>query len=188
MKVGHIAYQAIIDYLNNRTDCIALNSIIEVNGIVHPRPTYGYFSYTNIEGENKECVFEHLGGIIVVSKKDFDEILKLPYTAKVEIAICLQSPVWGDWGVYWDQVMVKGSFDAGQLSLTRSKFSPCFHFMITAIGDEFFKIRFDSWEKQSCYYSANSHPLTTRRQKRLDRKERRIYKIANPMGFERKIW
>lgn len=181
-------YTAIIEYLNNQTDLIALNSIIEVNGIVHPRDTYGYISYINIGRENKKCVFQHLGGIIIVSKKDFDELLKLSDTAQVVIAICLQSPVNGDWGGYWDRVMVKGSFDAGQLLTTHNMLSPCFHFIITSIGKAFFKIQFSSWKTQTCYYSANSCPLTAKQRKRLDRKEQNIYKRANLLRFDREIW
>ena len=188
MKVGYSTYAAILEYLNNRTDCIALNSIIEVNGIVHPRDTYGYISYINKEGEDKRCLFHHLGGIIIVSKKDFDELLKLPDTTQVEIAICLQSPVNGDWGGYYDQVMVKGSFDVGQISPTHTRFSPCFHFIITTIGKEIFKIQFKSWKTQTYYYSADSCPLTAKQRKRLDKKERNIYKRANLLDFERKIW
>lgn len=188
LKVGNQTYQAILDYLNNRTDCIALNSIIEVNGIVHPRDTYGYVSYINTGGEDKKCVFHHLGGVIIVSKKDFDELLKLPDTTQVDIAICLQSPVWGDWGCYWDQVMVKGSFDAGQLLTTHDMLSPCFHFIITSIGKKFFKIQFSSWKTQTCYYSANSFPMTAKQRKRLDRKEKNIYKRANLLCFDKEIW
>lgn len=187
-KVGNSTFAAILSYLNDQTDCIALNSIIEVNGIVHPRDTYGYISYINIGGEDKKCLFHHMWGMMIVSKKDFDELLKLPDSTQVEIAICLQSPVNGDWGGYYEQVMVKGSFDAGQLSPTRTMFSPCFHFIITSIGKKIFKIQFNSWKTQTCYYSADSHPLTAKQRKRIDRKERNIYKRANLLDFERKIW
>ncbi len=189
-ETGNSYFQYILDYLAplNRTDLYALNSIIEFNGIVHPRDTYGYISYINTEGDEKKCVFLHMGGIIVVSKKDFDEILKLSNNAKVEIAICLQSPVNGDWGGYWDKVMVKGSFDAGQLFTTRRMLSPCFHFIITTIGKKYFKFQFNSWETQTCYYSANSCPLTAKQRKRLDRKEHNIYKRANLLDFGREIW
>ena len=188
MRAGNDTYQAIIDYLKKKTDCIALNSIIEVNGIVHPRDTYGYISYITNGGEEKICLFEHIYGIIVVSKKDFDEILKLPDTTHVEIAIGLQSPIRGDWGSSWDQVWVKGTFGAGQLTPTLTMFSPCFHFIITSIGKKYFKIQFNSNETQTCYYSVDSHPLTAQQRKRLDRKERRIYKRANLLDFDREIW
>ncbi|MBQ3946850.1 MAG: hypothetical protein II670_14785 [Alphaproteobacteria bacterium] len=188
MKVGYQTHQDILNYLKDWNACIALNSIVEVNGIVLPRDTYGYISYINNGGENKKCVFLHLGGVIVVLKKDFEELLKLPDTTHVEIAICLQSPVEGWWGGYWDQVMVRGSFDAGRLAPTRSMYSPCFHFIITSIGKKYFKIQFDSWGVQTCYYSADSHPLTAQQRKRLDRKEKRIYKRAKLMHFYRDLW
>lgn len=181
-------YTAIIEHLENQADPIALNSIIEVNGIVHPRDTYGYFCYSNPRGINKKCLFQHLGGSIIVSKKDYDEILLLPDSSKVEVAICLQSPIYGDWGCYWDKVIVKGSFDVGQLSTTRNKFSPCFHFIITSLGKDFFKIQFNSWKVQTCYYSVDSCQMTAKQRRRLDRKEQNIYKRANLLDFDRKLW
>ena len=187
-NASNAAYHAVINYIEKQPDQIALNSIIEVNGIVHPRDTYGYFRYINDGGEDTKCLFQHLGGIMVVSKKDFDEMLKLPDTTQVEIAICLQSPDYGDWGGCYDQVMVKGSFNVGQLSPTYTTFSPCFHFIITTIGQEIFKIQFISWKIQTCYYSSDSCPLTTKQRKRLDKKEQKIYKRANQLDFERELW
>ena len=196
-EAGVSYYQTSIDYLECQTDIIAINAIIEVNGIVHPRDTYGYIKYINSEGIEKRCIFQYLGGAIIVSEKDFDAILKLPDTSQVEIAICLQSPINGDWGGYWEMVMVKGLFDVNQLSITRNKFmkspcshfiSPCFHFIITSIGKELFKIQFESWKVQTYYYSVDSCLVTSRQRKRLDRKERNIYRRANMLDFERKIW
>lgn len=183
------AYQVVTNYIDKQPDLITLNSIIEVNGIVHPRDTYGYIKYVNVGGVDKKCLFQHLGGIMVVSKKDFDEILKLPDSTQVEIAICLQSPVCGDWGSTWDLVMVKGTFDAMRLSSTRSRMTPCLHFLITAIGKEYFKIQLHSWGRQASYYSTSQCQLSTRQKKRLDRKELKIYKISVwPNIWGRKLW
>lgn len=182
------AYQVVINYIDKQPDQITLNSIIEVNGMIHPREdTYGYIKYVNDEGVDKKCLFLHLGGIMVVSKKDFDEILKLPDSTQVEVSICLQSSIYGDWGGTWDLVMVKGTFDVRHLSPIRSRISPCFHFVITSIGKKYFKIQLQSWGRQDSYYSTIKCRLSSRQKKRLDRKEEKIYKIsAWPWG--RKLW
>lgn len=188
-ELGSDYYQAVTDYMEHQTDRIALNSIIEVNGIVHPRDTYGYIEYTNTEGLNKRCHWVHLGGVICVSKKDYEDILELPDTSNVCIAICLQSPAVGDWGGSWDMVMVKGIFEVSQLITTHSNMiSPCFHFIITSIGTNLFKIQFSSWKVQTYYYTTGSTPMTLSQRKQLDRKELKIYKYANMLHFERKLW
>lgn len=182
-------YTTVSEYVEKQTDLIALNSIIEVNGIVHSRHTYGYINYTNIDGINKRCYFLHWGGIINISKMDYDEILMLSDSSKVEIAICLQSPIIGKWGSCWDRVVVKGFFDVSQLITTRSTLlSPCFHFVITSIGVELFKIQFSSWKVQTCYYSIDSSQLTSRQRRRLDRKEQKIYDRAFLLDFNREMW
>lgn len=187
---SNTAHDLVSNYIDKQPDQITLNSIIEVNGIVTPsKNTYGYIRYVNDEGVDKKCLFEHLGGIMIVSKKDFDEILKLPDSTQVEVAICLQSPVCEDWCSYWDMVMVKGTFDARRLSPTRNRLSPCFHFLITAIGKENFKIQLHSWGRQSSYYSTSQCQLSSRQKKRLDRKEKKIYKISDwPNIWGRKLW
>lgn len=181
-------YPDVIAYVERQTDIIALNSVIEVNGIPHPRDTYGYIDYRNTEGAYKRCFFLHLKGIIAISKKEYEEIVKLPDSAKVEIAICLQSPVNGDWGGSWDKVIVKGIFDASQLVTSRNMLSPCFHFVITSIGKELFKIQFHSWAVQTYYYSTNSTLMTRRQRKWLDRKEHKMYKESYRLHFERELW
>lgn len=182
------AYQAVSNYIDKQPDLITLNSIIEVNGIVHPREdTYGYVRYVNDEGVDNKCLFLHYGGIMVVSKNDFDKILKLPDSTQVEVAICLQSPIDEGSCSYWDLVMIKGTFDARLLSSTKSRMTPCLHFMITAIGKEYFKIQLHSWGRQSSYYSTSQCLLSLRQKKRLDKKENKIYKISVwPWG--RKLW
>lgn len=181
-------YPDVIEFVERQTDIVTLNSVIEVNGMLHPRDTYGYIDYCNSEGAPKRCFFLHFNGIITISRKEYDEILKLSDTSQVEIAICLQSPEWGDWGECWDKVLVKGSFDVSQLATTRNMMSPCLHFIITSIGKKVFKIQFYSWKVQTCYYSVDSYPLTSKQRRRLDRKERKIYERANLLSFERKIW
>lgn len=182
------AYQAVTNYIDKQSDQITLSYIIEVNSIVHPGDTYGYIGYVNEEGNEKKYLFQYLEGIIRVSEKDFNEILKLPDTSLVEVAICLKSPVYKRSCSYWDLVMVKGTFDVRHLTPTRNRLSPCFHFIITAIGKKHFKIRLDSWGRQSSYYSVNQCQLSHTKQKRLDRKEKRIYKLTPSHFFGRKLW
>ena len=193
--VGHLKetdinyYTIVSEYVKGQTDLITLNSIIEVNGIVHTSNTYGYIDYFNAEGKGNRCYFLHWGGIINIPKRDYDEIVKLPDSSKIVIAICLQSPVRGEWGMYWDRVLVKGRFDASQLVTTRSTMlSPCFHFIITSYGKELFKIQFYSWKVQTDYYSTNSNSIASRLYRRLDRKELRIYNRAKNLHFERELW
>ena len=184
-----ICYPAdVCNYMLKKRDLIVLNSIIEVNGIVHPRDTYGYIDYIDTEGVYKRSVFEQLGGIIVISKKEYNEIIELPDTSEVCIAICLQSPVYGSWGSYWDKVMVKGYFTVYQLNTTRNKLTPCFHFVITSIGKKIFKIQFESWEVQTCYYREDGIPVSKIQRKWLDCKEHRMYKLSHRLHFERKLW
>ena len=52
-EVNFDYYQYVTDYIENQSDCIALNSIIEVNGFVHPRDTYGYIDYVDTDGVKK---------------------------------------------------------------------------------------------------------------------------------------
>lgn len=186
-RLGYRTYFYCSNYIERQSDLIALNSIIEVNGIIHPRDTYGYIEYFNNEGVKKRVIFEHYYGVIRISKKGYDEILHLNDSAKVEIAIILQSPIKDDWGGYWDQVLVKGIFEAIQF-WTSNNVSPCLYFRITSIGKKLFKIRFESQGFQTFYDSIESHKVTPRQQRRLDRKERRIYKNAKKLDFDRKIW
>ncbi len=188
-EVNFDYYQMITDYLNHQKECVVLNSVIEVNGIFHSKDTYGYIDYVNLDGVHKRCLFEQLGGVIRLSKKDYEDILKMPDSSKVCIAICLQSPVVGSWGGSWDMVIVKGFFDVSQLITTRSSLlSPCFHFIITSVDSKLFKIQLCSWKVQAYYYSTESAQITSRQRKKLDLKERRIYKRANLLDFKRELW
>ena len=180
-------YQSVLSYIEGQTDVISLNSIIEVNGKVHSRDTYGYIDYLNTDGLNKRCYFLHLGGVIAISKREYDEIVNLPDSSKVEITICLQSPVVGKWGSYWETAMIKGTFEA-RLNTTHHWLTPCFHFIVTSIGKELFKIQFDGWGVQTCYYSVDLTPMTSRQRKRLDSKECKIYDRANKLDFKRELW
>ncbi|MCQ2300139.1 MAG: hypothetical protein MJZ81_08465 [Bacteroidales bacterium] len=189
-RPGWDAYQVVTDYIEARADQIVLSSIIEVNGIVHPRDdTYGYIRYVNGKGVDKKCPFQYLHGIIRVSEKDFDEIIKLPDTTLVEVAICLMTPVYGNWGSTWDMVMVKGTTDVRHLTPTRSRMSPGFHFKITSLGKKHFKIRLCSWGDQISYYSVGQRQMSNFQKRRLDRKEKKIYKISVwPNIWGRKLW
>ena len=188
-ETGWDYYQTVSDYIQHQDDVITLNSIIEVNGIVLPRDTYGFIDYINTNGVKKRCPFKHMRGVIRISQKDYEDILKLDYSTKICIAICLLSPVNWKGGGSWDMVMVKGYIEVGQLKTTRSTtLSPCLHFIITSIGTNVFKIQFESWGVQTSYYSTNSSKVTSLQRKRLDWKERRIYKRAKYMDFGREIW
>ena len=181
-------YQMVMNYLSRKLDLVPLNSIIEVNGIVHPKDTYGYIKYMNALGIETKCLFQHLGGVMIVSKKDFDEVLRLPDSTQDEIAICLQSPINKEWGGAWDLVLVKGSFNVSQLFTTRDMLSPCFRFIIISIGKKHFKIEFQSWGVQTSYYSVEPYRLTIPQMRKLDRKEQRIYKRAHLKHYERELW
>lgn len=181
-------YQSILTIVESQNDNISLNSVIEVNGIPHLIDTYGYIDYLTAENHKERCFFLHFGGIIVISESKYDKLLKIPDSSKVEIAICLQSPVVSEWGGYRDKVIIKGYFNSSQLVTTRSKLTPCFHFIITSLGKELFKIRFESWEIQTCYYSISSRTMTSRQRKRLDRKECRLYKRVHRLDFDRELW
>ncbi|MCQ2211758.1 MAG: hypothetical protein MJZ34_15860 [Paludibacteraceae bacterium] len=181
-------YPDIVSYFEHLPDLISLSSIIEVNGVVHPRDTYGYIDFVNNEGFDKRYFFWYLNGIICISKKEYDEISTLPDSSHVIISLCLQSPVNGDWGGYWEQVVVKGSFESRMLKKTVDMSTPCFHFIIISLGKELFKIDLDSWGTQACYYTVNATQIKDWQKKRLDRKECRLYKWAKYLNFERPIW